>query len=62
MLNVIKNNPGIKAKDASAFLNNRSINIIEKQIRELLGKGLVERRDSKKTGHIYNNRQGSSGV
>ena len=53
LLDVIKSNPGIKAKDASALLDNRPVSTIEKQIRELTGKGLIERRVSKKSGGYY---------
>ncbi len=53
LLDVIKSNPGIKAKDASALLDNRPVSTIEKQIRELTGKGLIERRGSKKSGGYY---------
>lgn len=52
-MDVIKSNPGIKAKDASALLDNRPVSTIEKQIRELTGKGLIERRGSKKSGGYY---------
>jgi len=38
LLDVIKNNPGIRAKDASELLGNRPVSTIEKQIRELTGK------------------------
>ncbi len=53
LLGIIKNNPGIKAKDASILLNDRPINTIEKQIKELIDKRLIERRGSKKTGGYY---------
>lgn len=53
LFSVIRDNPGIKAKDASLMLNGRSIKTIENQIKELVGKGLVERRGSKKTGGYY---------
>ncbi len=53
LLELIKNNPGIKAKDAATMLNNRSISTIEKQIKELSEKGLIERRGSKKAGGYY---------
>ena len=43
LFDIIKNNPGIKAKDASKLLDNRSISTIEKQIKELSNKSLVER-------------------
>jgi predicted transcriptional regulator len=53
LLNLIKNNPGIRAKDASELLGNRPISTLDKQIRELTGKGLIERRGSKKSGGYY---------
>lgn len=53
LFDVIKSNPGIRAKDASKLLDNRSVSTIEKQIRELTDKGLIERRGSKKSGGYY---------
>lgn len=53
LLDVIESNPGIRAKVASELLGNRPISTIEKQIRELIGKGLIERRGSKKSGGYY---------
>lgn len=53
LLDVIKNNLGIRAKDASELLENRPVSTIEKQIRELISKGLIERRGSKKSGGYY---------
>jgi predicted HTH transcriptional regulator len=53
LLTIVKNNPGIKAKSAPLLLNNRSINTIEKQIKELVRQGLLERKGSKKTGGYY---------
>lgn len=53
LLNVIKNSPGIKAKDASSLLSGRSINTIEKQIKELIDNNLIERKGSRKTGGYY---------
>lgn len=53
LLNVIKNNPGIRDKDASELLDNRPVSTIEKQIRELTNKGLIEHRGSKKSGGYY---------
>ena len=53
LLDVIENNPGIRAKDASELLENRPVSTIEKQIRELISKGLIERRGSKKSGGYY---------
>ena len=53
LLDVIRSNPGIKSNDASELLDNRPVSTIEKQIRELTGKGLIERRGSKKSGGYY---------
>lgn len=53
LLNVIKSNPGIKAKDVSLLLENRSVSTIEKQIKKLRERGLVERRGSRKNGGYY---------
>ncbi|MEW9124630.1 MAG: ATP-binding protein [Thermotaleaceae bacterium] len=53
LFDIIKNNPGIKTKEASDLLDNRSISTIEKQMRVLSNKGLIERRGSKKTGGYY---------
>ena len=53
LLETIKNNPGVKAKELVILLDNRSISTIEKQIRELTDKGLIERRGSRKAGGYY---------
>lgn len=53
LLEIIRNNPGIKAKDATKLLGNRSISTVEKQIKELSNMGLIERRGSKKIGGYY---------
>ncbi|OPJ62571.1 hypothetical protein [Clostridium oryzae] len=53
MLSVIEKNPGVKAKDTPLLLNNRSIKTIENQIKELVSKGLIERKGSKRTGGYY---------
>lgn len=53
LLNLIKNSPGIKAKEAASLLSGRSINTIEKQIKELIDNNLIERKGSKKTGGYY---------
>lgn len=53
LFDIIKTNPGIRAKDASELLGNRPVSTIEKQIRELTGKGLIERRGGKKSGGYY---------
>ncbi len=49
----IKNNPGIKAKDLGPVLEQRSIKTIERQIKILIDKNLIERRGSRKTGGYY---------
>ncbi|SNS69457.1 hypothetical protein SAMN05446037_101752 [Anaerovirgula multivorans] len=53
LFDIIKNNHGIKAKDASSLLDNRAISTIEKQIKILTNRGLIERRGSKKAGGYY---------
>lgn len=45
---------GIQAKDISNYLNNRSLKTIERQIKELINRGLIERRGSRKTGGYWN--------
>jgi len=53
LLDIIKRNPGIKAKNCSEQLNKRPIKTIERQIKILIEKGLIERRGSKKTGGYW---------
>ena len=53
VLKAIQNNPGIQANKISALLNNRPIKTIEKQIKALVEKGLIERKGSKKTGGYF---------
>lgn len=53
LFEVIRNNPGIKIKDTSTLLNNRPVSTSEKQIRELIKQGLVERQGSKRSGGYY---------
>lgn len=52
LLDIIKNNAGIKAKDVSKLLN-KPIKTIERHIKELTQKELIERRGSKKTGGYH---------
>lgn len=52
LLDIIKNNPGIKAKDVSGLLN-KPIKTIERHIKELTQKKLIERRGSKKIGGYH---------
>ena len=47
---VIVLQPGIKAKEISEVLNNRPLKTIERQIKELTDKKLIQREGSKKTG------------
>ena len=49
----IKNNAGIKAKDLSPVLEERPIKTIERQIKVLIDKNLIERKGSRKTGGYY---------
>ena len=53
LLTAIKQNPGIKAKDLSPLLNGRPMKTIERQIKSLTQKNLIERRGSKKTGGYW---------
>ena len=48
----IKENPGLKTKELSRIIN-RSTNTLEKQIKQLVDKNLLERRGSKKTGGYW---------
>jgi ATP-dependent DNA helicase RecG len=52
-LEAIRLNPGIKAKDLVALLDNRPLKTIERQMKELVIKEYIERRGSKKTGGYY---------
>jgi ATP-dependent DNA helicase RecG len=53
LLKVIDENPGIKAKDTSLLVNNRPLKTIERQIKILVEKSLIERKGSKKTGGYF---------
>ncbi len=53
VLNVIKDNPGIKARAISTILDNRSIKTIERQLSTLIKRQLVEYKGSKKVGGYY---------
>ena len=48
----IQENKGIKAKDISIHLN-MPVNTIEKHIKLLINKNIIERRGSKKTGGYF---------
>ncbi|MHB2149376.1 Fic family protein [Calditrichota bacterium LG25] len=53
LLEIIKINPGIQVKDIPALLANRSLKTIERQLKVLKEKSLIERRGSRKTGGYY---------
>jgi len=53
LFEVIKKNPGIQAKDIPPLLNNRPMKTIERQLKILKEKILIERRGSRKTGGYY---------
>ncbi|MCK4643353.1 hypothetical protein KAU32_06925 [bacterium] len=53
LLECIRVNPGIQAKDISKLLNNRPIKTIERQISDLKNRQLIERKGSRKTGGYY---------
>ncbi|MCB0511604.1 MAG: hypothetical protein KDC60_02885 [Bacteroidetes bacterium] len=53
LLEIISLNKGILAKDAAILLENRPIKTIERQIAQLIEKGLIERRGSRKTGGYF---------
>ena len=48
VLGIINNNPGIQAKKIAELLNNRPIKTVDRQIKTLVEKGLVDRRGSLK--------------
>ncbi len=53
LLEAIRNNPGIKAKNLNVVLKKRPIKTIERQIKILVHNNLIERRGSRKTGGYY---------
>ena len=53
LLAAVQSNPGIQANKIMSLLNNRPIKTIERQIKALVEKGLIERRGSKKTGGYF---------
>lgn len=53
LLQAIKENPGLKAKVLSEKLNDRPIKTIDRQIKTLIDKQMIERRGSKKTGGYF---------
>ena len=53
LLRIIQENPGIQAKNLSPHLEDRPIKTIERQIKILVDKKLIERRGSRKTGGYF---------
>ncbi|MFA5903815.1 MAG: hypothetical protein WC836_07745 [Desulfobacula sp.] len=53
LLSAILQNPGIQTRNASAILGNRPVKTLERQIKLLVQKNLIERRGSKKTGGYF---------
>ncbi len=53
LLDAVINNEGIQAKDLPELLNNRPLKTIERQISQLIKRGLIERRGSRKTGGYW---------
>lgn len=49
---IVRSNPGIQRKDISD-ISGKSIPTIDRHIAILMKKGLIEHRDSKKTGGYY---------
>ena len=50
LLQIIKNNPGIQAKEVPEKLNHRPLKTVQKQIQKLVNERFVKRIGSKKTG------------
>jgi ATP-dependent DNA helicase RecG len=46
-------NPGIQGRALSILLSNRPLKTIERQIKQLILKQLIERRGSRKTGGYW---------
>jgi ATP-dependent DNA helicase RecG len=53
LYNVIISNPGIKAKDIPCHLSERPLKTIERQVKVLIDKNMIERRGSRNTGGYY---------
>ncbi|HMI02382.1 MAG TPA: hypothetical protein VK541_07875 [Pedobacter sp.] len=53
LLEIIARYPGMQAKDLPNFLENRPLKTVEKQIKQLIDKELIERYGSKKTGGYF---------
>lgn len=53
LLNAVSKHPGSKVRKLSTVLNNKPIKTIERQVGQLIKKGLIERIGSKKTGGYF---------
>ncbi len=53
IINIIKENPGIKANGISQKISSHSKRTVERYIKELKGKGVIEYRGSLKTGGYF---------
>ena len=53
LLTAISKNPGVQAKNLPLLLENRPLKTIERQIKELISRQLIERRGSRKTGGYW---------
>lgn len=53
LLNAVSKHPGSKVRELSNLLNNKPIKTIERQVGQLIKKGLIERIGSKKTGGYF---------
>ncbi len=53
LLAAIEEHDGIQSRELSVVLSNRPIKTIERQIAQLVGKRLIERRGSRKTGGYW---------
>ena len=53
VLEIIRLQPGIQAKDIVVRLNDRSIKTLERQISKLIDDKLIQRKGSRKTGGYF---------
>lgn len=53
LFEIIARYPGMQAKDLPHFLENRPLKTVEKQIKQLVDKELIERYGSRKTGGYF---------
>jgi ATP-dependent DNA helicase RecG len=53
VLQIIKDHPGVQARIISEQLNNRPIKTVERQIKTLTERELIERRGARRTGGYY---------